>query len=109
MLFVHPDPQARSIVEWFGPVDDKVGPHVPEELPEYPDARTRYEVGANWKIVVENYIDVYHLSHLHSNTLQMYDHARAVYGFEGPHYIFWEPAGPRISPKTRKGSWRCPG
>ena len=118
MLFVHPDPNAGSIVEWFGTVDGKVGPHVPEELAEYPDARTGYEVGANWKIVVENYIDVYHLSHLHSNTLQMYDHARAEYGFEGPHYMFWEPpvpdfaqnqdrklAMPRVIPEGMHGAW----
>jgi len=91
MLFVHPDPQASSIMDWFGPVDYKVGPHVPEELPEYAKARAEYEIKANWKIVVDNYIDVYHLSHLHSGTLQMYDHAKAEYGFVGPHYMFWEP------------------
>ena len=118
MLFVHPDPNAGSIVEWFGAVDGGVGPHEPEKLREYPKARTRYEVAANWKIVVENYIDVYHLSHLHSNTLQMYDHARAEYGFEGPHYLFWEPpvpdfadgqdrklAMPRVIPEGKRGAW----
>ena len=91
MLFVHPDPKAGSIMDWFGPVDDMVGPHVPEELPEYAEARAEYEIKANWKIVVDNYIDVYHLSHLHSGTLQMYDHAKAEFGFVGPHYMFWEP------------------
>ena len=118
MLFVHPDPNAGSIMEWFGAVDGKVGPHMPEELPEYSKARTSYEIGANWKIVVENYIDVYHLSHLHSNTLPMYDHARAEYGFEGPHYVFWEPpvaefaenqdrklAMPRVIPGDMHGAW----
>ena len=114
LLFVHPDPDAGSIVDWFGAVDEQVGPHEPESLVEYPDARTCYEIAANWKIVVENYIDVYHLSHLHSNTLQMYDHAKAQYGFEGPHFLFWEPpvpeyaenqdrklTMPRVIPRTR--------
>lgn len=118
MLFVHPDPDAGSIMSWFGDVDDQVGPHVPEELIEYEDARNTYEIKANWKIVVENYIDVYHLSHLHSNTLQMYDHARAEYGWSGPHYIFWEPPVeafakdqdsklqmPRVIPKDQNGAW----
>jgi len=50
-------------------------------------ARTR----SNWKIVVENYIDVYHLAHLHAGTLSMYDHAKAEFGFVGPHYAFREP------------------
>ncbi|WP_419907665.1 aromatic ring-hydroxylating oxygenase subunit alpha [Hoeflea sp.] len=91
MLFVHPDPDAGSIVEWFGDVEPMLGPHRVEELPEYAEARKSYEIKANWKIVVENYIDVYHLSHLHSGTLGMYDHTRAEYGFVGPHFAFWEP------------------
>ncbi len=118
MLFVHPDPKAGSIMDWFGPVDDMVGPHAPEELPEYAEARAEYEIKANWKIVVDNYIDVYHLSHLHSGTLQMYDHAKAEYGFVGPHYMFWEPpveafasnqdkklTMPRVIPQDVNGTW----
>lgn len=118
MLFVHPDPNAGSIMNWFGEVDTKVGPHEPETLPEYEDARHTYEIKANWKIVVENYIDVYHLSHLHSGTLQMYDHRKAEYGFTGPHYLFWEPPvpeyakdqdkklpAPRVIPKDLNGAW----
>ena len=97
MVFVHPDPDAGSILEWFADIDTKVGPHVPQELPEYEEARSSYEVRANWKIVVENYIDVYHLAHLHSGTLQMYDHAKADYGFVGPHFMFWEPPVPEYA------------
>ncbi|MGI9406033.1 MAG: aromatic ring-hydroxylating oxygenase subunit alpha [Hyphomicrobiaceae bacterium] len=91
MLFVHPDADAGSIVEWFGDIEPRLGPHKVEELVEYPEATTSYEIKANWKIVVENYIDVYHLAHLHSGTLAMYNHAKAEYGFVGPHYAFWEP------------------
>ncbi|WP_170450212.1 aromatic ring-hydroxylating oxygenase subunit alpha [Ruegeria arenilitoris] len=118
MIFVHPDPQAPSLAEWFGPVDPLLGPHKPEELVEYSEARQSYEIRANWKIVVENYIDVYHLSHLHSNTLHMYDHGRAEYGWKGPHYHFWEPPAsdyaraleknlptPRVIPKPHVGAW----
>lgn len=118
MLFVHPDPNAGSIMNWFGEIDSQVGPHQPETLPEYEDARTTYEIKANWKIVVENYIDVYHLSHLHSGSLHMYDHSKAEYGFIGPHYMFWEPPvpeyaadqdkklpAPRVIPKDQSGAW----
>jgi len=118
MLFVHPDPNSGSIMNWFGEVDTEVGPHEPEALPEYEEARQTYEIKANWKIVVENYIDVYHLSHLHSGTLQMYDHSRAEFGFVGPHYLFWEPPvqeyvldqhkklpAPRVIPKDKNGAW----
>lgn len=118
MLFVHPEPDAGSIMEWFGEIEPHLGPHKVEELVEYDAARTSYEINANWKIVVENYIDVYHLSHLHSGTLSMYDHASAEYGFVGPHYAFWEPLSaeysanieanapqPLVIPKEHAGAW----
>lgn len=91
MLWVHPDPNAGSIMEWFGEIEPELGPHQVDKLVEYPQVRTTTEIKSNWKIVVENYIDVYHLSHLHSGTLHMYDHAKAKFGFVGPHYVFWEP------------------
>lgn len=94
MLFVHPDPNAGTIMDWFGEVEPHLGPHDVRALIEYPNTRNTYEIKANWKIVVENYIDVYHLSHLHSGTLAMYDHAKAEYRFVGPHYAFWEPLAP---------------
>ncbi len=118
MLFVHPDPNAPSIAEWFGPVEPHIGPHVPEKMVEYEALNQSYEIKANWKIVVENYIDVYHLSHLHSGTLQMYDHRAAKFHWEGPHYMFWEPPvesfakdqdskliAPRVIPEDMSGAW----
>ncbi|SLN55076.1 Naphthalene 1,2-dioxygenase subunit alpha [Roseovarius albus] len=118
MIFVHPDPDAAPITDWFGPVEEHIGPHVPEELIEYEEARNSYEIKANWKIVVENYIDVYHLSHLHSGTLQMYDQKAAEYHWQGDHYMFWEPPvpeyaenqdaklpAPRVIPEDQNGAW----
>ncbi len=118
MIFVHPDPDAGSIMAWFGEVEPHLGPHKVDELVEYPEARTSYEIKANWKIVVENYIDVYHLAHLHSGTLAQYDHAKADFGFVGPHYAFREPISadyaenleanaptPLVLPPDQAGAW----
>ena len=91
MILVHPDPDAGPLSDWLQGVEDHIGPHRPEKLVEYIDGRTRTEIAANWKVVVENYIDGYHLAHLHSDTLYMYDHAKQESGFIGPHYIFYEP------------------
>lgn len=91
MIWVHPRPDAPSIVKWFEGCEEHLGPHDPTRLVEYPDSTYEKVIHANWKIIIENYIDVYHLAHLHSNTLQMYDHAKAQYGFVGDHYVFWEP------------------
>ena len=81
MLWVHPKPDAESIIKWFEGCWEHLGPHNPNRLIEYPDTKYEKIINANWKIVAENYMDVYHLSHLHSNTLQMYDHAKAEFGF----------------------------
>jgi len=91
MIWVHPKPDAETITTWFKDCWEHLGPHKPERLIEYPDTQYEKTIQANWKIVAENYIDVYHLAHLHSNTLQMYDHAKAQYDFVGNHYMFWEP------------------
>lgn len=91
IIWVHPKPNATPLNKWFEGCKEQLGPHDPARLIEYPDTYYEKVIEANWKIVVENYIDVYHLSHLHSNTLQMYDHAKAEYGFVGDHYMFWEP------------------
>lgn len=90
MLFVHPDKNAPSIMEFFGEVEPYLGPHVPEELIEMEDAVYDKVIHANWKIIAENYFDQYHLAYLHSNTLNMYDHANAEFGWIGPHYWFFE-------------------
>lgn len=91
MLWVHPDPQAESLMTWFDGIFDYLGPHQPEKLVEYDGTREKHQIQANWKIVVENYIDGYHLAHLHAETLYMYDHARIEAGFVGPHFMFYEP------------------
>jgi len=118
MLFVHPDPKAIPLGKWFRDIEPYLGPHKVEQLIEYPEAETSYEINANWKIVVENYIDVYHLSHLHSGTLNMYAHKKAKFGFVGCHYTFWEPLSsdylddiekktpmPLIIPKEQPGAY----
>ena len=118
MLWVHPDENAGSIMQWFGEVEPFLGPHKVEELVEYKEGRSEYDVRANWKIVVENYIDGYHLAHLHSGTLAMYDHSRIKAGFVGPHYAFWEPLSadyaenleknapyPLVIPTEQAGAW----
>lgn len=102
MLWAHPDPNAESIAKWFDGVWEHLGPHDPNRLVEYPDSRYEKIIHANWKIVAENYIDVYHLAHLHSNTLNMYDHAKAKFGFIGDHYVFWEPHAPEYGDNLDK-------
>lgn len=104
MLFVHPNPNAGSILEWFGGLDPYLAPYDPCELYEAPDSKISEEIEANWKIVVENYIDGYHLAHLHSGTLAMYDHSKIESEFVGPHFMFWEPLADHYREGIEKNS-----
>lgn len=91
MLWVHPDPQAEPFEQWLGDIQQHLGPHRVAELTEDAGSATSHDIQANWKLVVENYIDGYHLSHLHSSTLDMYDHKQQKSGFSGAHFYFYEP------------------
>lgn len=108
MLFVHPEKNAPSIMEFFGEVEPYLGPHIPEELIEYQEKKGNAiyskEIRANWKIIVENYIDHYHLAHLHEGTLNMYDHDNAEFGWAGPHYWFYEPLAPAYMADVKNAS-----
>jgi phenylpropionate dioxygenase-like ring-hydroxylating dioxygenase large terminal subunit len=63
-LFLHLTPQGAV------PLADQLGP-VPERLRRYPldtlrvGRRLAYEVGANWKLVAENYNECYHCAGVH--------------------------------------------
>jgi len=104
MLWVHPNIDAQPVHLWFAEVEPFLGPHRPEELVESKEDIVIEEIAANWKIVVENYIDHYHLAQLHAGTLNMYDHARAEFGFIGPHFAFWEPLDKAYAETLEKSS-----
>ncbi|MBQ4890385.1 aromatic ring-hydroxylating dioxygenase subunit alpha [Shewanella sp. MMG014] len=91
MIWVHPDPNSTSLQDWFGPIENQLGPHEVESLVEFKDSVVIEDINANWKVIVENYIDHYHLAQLHAGTLNMYNHKKAQFGFVGQHFKFWEP------------------
>lgn len=94
MVFIHPDPDAEKLLSWLGSLPQKMGSHKPEELIEYEGGKGRYEIKANWKIFAENYMDGYHLKYLHTTTLNMYDHLKQTWSFDGLHWTFFEPLEP---------------
>jgi choline monooxygenase len=89
MVFVHLEPDPEPLRTWLADFPDHIGGYRPDELVEV--ARVRFDMAANWKLFVENHIDVYHLWYLHEQSLSDYDHPRAAYRFCGPHWVFYEP------------------
>lgn len=91
MLWVHPESNPMPISQWFKDIEPHMGPHNVDSLVEAPEEMVVKDIQANWKVIVENYIDHYHLAQLHVGTLNMYDHSKAKFQFLGPHFAFWEP------------------
>lgn len=91
MLWVHPNKHADSLEDYFSGMSAHLASYRVESLVEAKDKTVDVLIKANWKLVVENYIDHYHLAQLHRGTLNMYDHKNAQFGFCGDHFYFWEP------------------
>ncbi len=89
MVFAHPDPDAAPFREFMGPWADHIGSYRPEELTQV--ARVRLEANFNWKLFVENHIDVLHLWYLHDKTLADFDHPRFQHQLLGEHWVSHEP------------------
>lgn len=95
VVFVHPDPDAEPLETWLADFPDSVGPHEPENLVEV--AHIRYRIKANWKIVVENFIDGYHFFYLHPNSLGDGDFYQQTWRPSGRHWIFYRPLKEGVS------------
>jgi Rieske 2Fe-2S family protein len=67
-----------------------MGSHRPGLLKQV--ATARVEARCNWKLFVENHVDVYHLWYLHNVSLGDFDHTRFEYQHVGPNWASYEPS-----------------
>lgn len=102
MVFVNPDPAAEPFEAWLADVPSTVVTHEPgQQRPHGPAglvevADVTYRVRANWKIVVENFIDGYHLPILHHTSLADGDFMKQHWWPVGRHIAFYRPLKPGI-------------
>ena len=68
---------------------DAVGSVRPGLLPQV--ATADIPAACNWKLFVENHIDVYHLWYLHALSLADFEHRRFEHRAVGPHWVSYEP------------------
>ena len=92
MVFVNPDPGAEPFESWLGSYPARVGPFDTSQLVEI--FRLRVPVAANWKLYIENHVDVLHLWYLHDETLGMYDHTGFLHDKVGRHWVSEERLRP---------------
>ncbi|HEY2428718.1 MAG TPA: aromatic ring-hydroxylating dioxygenase subunit alpha [Acidimicrobiales bacterium] len=89
MVFVHPDPTAPPLATALAGVVPHLGSHRPGLLTEV--GHLRLEARCNWKLFVENHVDVYHLWYLHGASLGDFDHTRFEHRQTGGNWASYEP------------------
>lgn len=67
LIFINPDMKAGQLASWLAGAPDEMESPDPRNLVEVADLL--YLVKANWKVVIENSIDAYHLFYLHDVSL----------------------------------------
>jgi len=96
LVFACPDPAVAPLADWMGGFPGAIGSVRPGALPQI--AAADIPARCNWKLFVENHIDVYHLWYLHAGSLADFDHRRFEHRAIGPHWVSYEPrragAGP---------------
>ena len=89
LLFACPDPAVAPLGVWMDGFADAVGSVRPGLLPQV--AAADIPAACNWKLFVENHIDVYHLWYLHALSLADFEHRRFEHRAVGPHWVSYEP------------------
>jgi phenylpropionate dioxygenase-like ring-hydroxylating dioxygenase large terminal subunit len=89
MVFVNPSVQAGSLGAAMAGLDGRLEQFVDGPLREV--ARVEYAAACNWKLLVENHIDVYHLWYLHARSLGDYDHRSFTWESLGDNWWSLEP------------------
>lgn len=96
MVFVNGEASA-DFAAWMRDFPARIGSYRPDRLSEV--ARVQFDASCNWKLFVENHIDVYHLWYLHAKSLSAYDHNQFEWAQVGPHWVSYEPARPGVERK----------
>ncbi|GAC1385937.1 MAG: aromatic ring-hydroxylating dioxygenase subunit alpha [Acidimicrobiales bacterium] len=89
MVFVHPDPAALPLADALGALPSSIGSHRPGQLVEV--AHARIPANCNWKLLIENHVDVYHLWYLHAGSLAEFDHTRFQHRQLEANWVSFEP------------------
>jgi Rieske 2Fe-2S family protein len=89
MVFVNPSADADPLGAAMAGLDQRLEQFLSGPLREV--ARVEYTAACNWKLLVENHIDVYHLWYLHARSLGDYDHRSFTWESLGDNWWSLEP------------------
>ncbi len=89
LVFVRAEDDGSSLTSALGELATRLAPFTDGRVREV--AKVTYEVACNWKLLVENHVDVYHLWYLHGRSLNHLDHQRFSWEFLGDNWWSQEP------------------
>jgi Rieske 2Fe-2S family protein len=94
----------QSLTEALGPLPEAIGTFRPSQLHEV--GRADLTASCNWKLFIENHIDVLHLWYLHDESLAAFDHTRFEHQALGKNWASYEPMRPGGDPLATGASIR---
>jgi len=94
-VFVNPDPAALDLRATLGPLFLQLDP-VMQAMDQLLDV-CAIDVEANWKLVMENALETYHVGFIHAGSIQPLGFAVERTDFHGPHSVshYTAPRSPR--------------
>lgn len=100
-IFLNEDPDAEPLLDYLKPVTGDWEQMQPDKL-RFVD-RHGFEVACNVKILLDAFLEVYHLKSIHQNTVDRFlDH-------RGSHHTLWPKGHSRMITPIRKPDWQDPG
>lgn len=94
-VFANPDPQAEPLSSALGDLPEVVAEHGLDVDSLRFNLRSRYEIRANWKIALENYLECYHCPVSHPGLVEVIDERRLELQAAGLRTSQFAPAHPR--------------
>lgn len=101
LIFLNEDPEAQPLMEHIGPMAKELEQYRIEDL-RLVDSRS-YDVGCNVKILLDAFLEVYHVKSIHQHTVDRFlDH-------RGMFVTLWPNGHSRMLTPNRRPEWKDPG
>ena len=101
LIFINEDPEAETLIEHLGPMAKELDQYSLDTL-RWVDSRS-YEVPCNVKILLDAFLEVYHLKSIHQSTVDRFlDH-------RGMFVTLWPNGHSRMLTPNRRPDWTDPG
>ncbi len=94
-VFANPDPQAEPLSDALGDLPEVVAEHGLDIDVLRINRRVRYEIRANWKIALENYLECYHCPINHPGLVEVIDERQLELRASGLRTSQFAPIHPR--------------